>query len=88
MVAVEAQAAGLRVIASDTVSPEVVVIPELVTFLSLAEGASAWTMHLCAAMRAPRFETAKANRAVSASPFAIEESYVALHSIYTSENNA
>lgn len=42
MVAVEAQAAGLRVLASDLVPRECVVMPELVTFRSISDGDSQW----------------------------------------------
>jgi glycosyltransferase involved in cell wall biosynthesis len=88
MVAVEAQAAGLRVIASDTVSREASVIDDLVTFLPLSDGVPVWTRHLCEAMSAPRFDAQEASRRVSASPYSIEESYAQLHSIYASADHA
>ena len=84
MVAVEAQAAGLRVIASDTVSPEATVIPELVTYLPLSSGVDVWARKLADAVEAPRFDSAEANARVSASRFSIESSYDELHSIYES----
>jgi glycosyltransferase involved in cell wall biosynthesis len=84
MVAVEAQAAGLSVIASDTVSREAVVIPDLVSFLSLNDDVDSWASAVCAAIDAPRFDTQSANALVSRSSFAIEQSYAALHSVYES----
>ena len=84
MVAVEAQAAGLRVIASDTVSREATVIPELMTYLPLSIGTAAWARTLADAVEAPRVDSADANARVSASPYSIESSYSELHSIYES----
>ena len=84
MVAVEAQAAGLRVIASDTVSREASVIDELVTFLPLADGVPTWARHLSDAIQAPRFDSTAANRRVSESPYSIKESYAQLHALYSS----
>ena len=84
MVAVEAQAAGLRVIASDTVSREATVIPELMTYLPLALGTGVWAQTLRESIEAERFNSADANARVSASRFSIEASYNELHSIYGS----
>ena len=88
MVAVEAQAAGLRVIASDTVTQEVSVIAELVTFLALSSGVPVWARHLSDAIAAPRFDSVEASRRINESPFSVAESYRQLHSIYTSADNA
>ena len=82
MVAVEAQAAGVRVIASDAVSREVVVVPGLVEFLPLSAGVSAWSEVLCRALDMPRADTADSNARVESSSFSIGSSYNALHSIY------
>ena len=87
MVAVEAQAAGLRVIASDTVSREASVIDHLVTFLPLSDGVPAWARHLSEAISAPRFDSTEANRRVSESPYSIEESYAQLHALYSSADH-
>ena len=84
MVAVEAQAAGLRVIASDTVSREATVIPDLMTFLPLSLGADAWARKLAEFVEAPRADAADANARVRGSKFSIESSYEELHSIYES----
>ena len=84
MVAVEAQSAGLHVIASDVVSAEVVVIPELIEFLSLSAGVSAWSDALSRVVELPRADIAGANAKVAKSSFSIASSYSALHSIYAS----
>ena len=84
MVAVEAQAAGLRVLASDTVPHEARVVTELVTFMPLAAGSSAWGAELKRLMELPRFDPASAADAVRHSPFSIDESYAQLHAIYSS----
>jgi glycosyltransferase EpsF len=84
MVAVEAQASGLAVIASDTVSREASVISGLVTFLPLSAGVDAWAGRLCEVIAAPRADAEKSNEIVSRSSFSIESSYSALHSVYES----
>lgn len=43
LVLVEAQAAGLRCLISDSISPEVDLVPELIKRLSISDGATAWT---------------------------------------------
>jgi hypothetical protein len=42
----EAQAAGLRCFIADTISAEIDIRPELITRLSLTDGASAWAASL------------------------------------------
>jgi glycosyltransferase involved in cell wall biosynthesis len=84
MVAVEAQAAGLHVLASDAVPREAEVVSGLMTFLPIAAGSVAWAAKLAELMRLPRFETAIAAKAVSASPFSIEQSLGSLLAIYNS----
>jgi len=84
MVAVEAQAAGLRVLASDTVPTEAVVVPELVSFLPLSQNIEAWRDKLLELASLPRYDLDSANAAVRASPFSVESSYDALHAIYGS----
>jgi len=82
MVAVEAQAAGLPVLASTGVPRECVVIPELMRFLSLDAGAEAWRDALLAMLAARRPHAAEANRRVAASPFAIAQSARRLAELY------
>jgi glycosyltransferase involved in cell wall biosynthesis len=83
MVAVEAQAAGLPVVASSAVPRECVVVPELVHFMSVEEGAERWAEILLQEMERPRNIEAP-NRAVATSPFSIGRSVKALEEIYTS----
>jgi glycosyltransferase involved in cell wall biosynthesis len=80
MVAVEAQAAGLPVLASVAVPRECVVVPELVRFESIEAGTSRWAALLLELGRAPRI--ADANARVAASPFAIDHSVRALRRLY------
>jgi glycosyltransferase involved in cell wall biosynthesis len=81
MAAVEAQAAGLPVLASTGVPRECVVVPELVEFRDVADGAAAWGDALLSLMeRAGR--VTDANARVAASAFAIEHSASALHRLY------
>jgi glycosyltransferase involved in cell wall biosynthesis len=81
MVAVEAQAAGLPVLAADAVPRECVVVPELVCFRSLAAPVSAWADDLIALSRVPR-RVAEANARVRASAFSIEHSVQAMAKLY------
>jgi len=82
MVAVEAQAAGLPVLASTEVPRECVVIPELVTFEHLDAGLSVWADRLLGQVDAPRGDPIAANQRVAASPFAITHSAAALTRLY------
>lgn len=82
MVAVEAQAASLPVLASSAVRPECVVIPQLVRFLDLDAGIAAWAEQLLALIDAPRLGPADANRQVAASAFSIQHSARALERLY------
>ncbi len=92
MVAVEAQAAGLRVLASDTTPRECVVIPDAVEFLSLDEGAAQWAAAVKRNLELPLPDRQKWNAAVRCSAFSIENSAATLLNIYqqplTDELNA
>ena len=81
MVAVEAQAAGLPVLASTDVPAECMVIPELVRFKDVKEGATAWADDLLELIAQPR-DVRGANQRVAASAFSIENSSLALARIY------
>jgi glycosyltransferase EpsF len=83
MVAVEAQAAGLSVVASTAVPRECVVVPDLLRFMPVEEGAERWAEVLLHEMERPRNIEAP-NRAVAASPFSISRSAQALEEIYAS----
>jgi len=82
MVTVEAQAAGLRVVASTAVPRECVVVSELVRFESLERGVAEWAAALLQHAAQPR-DVAAANRRVAASPFSIENSASALIELYS-----
>jgi glycosyltransferase involved in cell wall biosynthesis len=82
MVAVEAQAAGIPVLASTEVPRECVVIPELVTFLALDLGVVAWRDRLLALLRGGRLDPQAANARVAASPFSIDHSARILARVY------
>jgi len=81
MVAVEAQAAGMPVLASTAVPRECVVVPELVEFMGLGEDVAVWAQALVRLAAAPRY-AGDANAAVAASPFSIEQSAAQLAALY------
>ena len=83
MVVVEAQAAGLRVLASDTIPLEAVVNPELVAFAPLSAGAEEWADTVLRCIDLPRLEAQECNELVRHSPFSIENSAGRLLTIYT-----
>jgi glycosyltransferase EpsF len=81
MVAVEGQAAGLPVLASDRVPVDCVVVPDLVRFKRLEAGVEAWTgdaLELAARPRSVRC----ANKQVAASAYSIHNSARRLFRIY------
>jgi len=81
MVAVEAQSAGLPVLASTAVPRECLVIPERVEFHEIEKGPKAWAQAGLRLMRQPR-NAADDNRQVARSAFAIEISAAALADLY------
>jgi glycosyltransferase involved in cell wall biosynthesis len=82
MVAVEAQAAGLPVLASTAVPREAIVMPELVESLPLSEPVDHWAAVLLEAMAVPRVPADECRRILDASPFSIENSARNLLQIY------
>ena len=82
MAAVEAQAAGLPVLASDTVPRECVVVPELVRFQKVEAGEAAWAADLLQ-LAAQRQNSSEANQRVAASAFSIDRSARALLQLYS-----
>jgi glycosyltransferase involved in cell wall biosynthesis len=82
MVAVEAQAAGLRVLASDTTPRECEVVAGMVTFASLALPATEWADRALALIDAPPVDHAVALDALSDSGFSIGNSALALFDAY------
>jgi glycosyltransferase EpsF len=81
MVAVEAQCAGLPVLASVAVPKECVVLPKLVTFLPLNGDTAAWAAEMIRLLKAPR-NTKAGYDAVKSSAFALENSADALRKLY------
>lgn len=84
MVAVEAQAAGLPVLASTAVPRECVVIPELYSALALDEPIELWAAALLQIMTRPRPPLELCRRALESSSFSIENSARRLEEIYGS----
>jgi glycosyltransferase involved in cell wall biosynthesis len=82
MAAVEAQAAGLPVLASMAVPRECVVVPDLVRFKELERGEAEWAEDVLQITTQPR-NGAHANQLVAVSPFAIENSAGALSRLYS-----
>jgi glycosyltransferase involved in cell wall biosynthesis len=83
MVAVEAQAAGLRVLASDTVPREAGVVDDLIEFLPLSLGTQKWADELMKVILLPRADSSRAAGEVRKSDFSIDKSYSNLHTIYS-----
>jgi glycosyltransferase involved in cell wall biosynthesis len=82
MVVVEAQAAGLRVLASDTTPRECSVVPDLVKFLSLDLKPSDWADEVERVLNLSRAESWYCLEAIRQSPFSIENSAASLLRIY------
>jgi glycosyltransferase involved in cell wall biosynthesis len=82
MVAVEAQATGLRVLASDAIPREAAVVPELCTFLPLASGHDAWASKALELLELPRPDAVACNEQVAESRFDIARSTADLLRIY------
>ncbi len=87
MVVVEAQAAGLPVLASDTTPRECVVVPELVEFLPLTDPNN-WASKTLQLLGRARPKLSECNAAVRRSPFSIENSAMSLAAIYGQRRNA
>ena len=83
MVAVEAQAAGLPIIASTSVPRECVVVEELIRFLPLSDSPVAWSNVVLEVLRAPRPKPGKFNKAVTSSDFTTENSARKLMELYS-----
>jgi glycosyltransferase involved in cell wall biosynthesis len=85
MVVVEAQAAGLRVLASDTTPRECVVIPGLVKFLSLDLKPRDWADEVRRLLNLGHANPSECSDAIARSPFSIENSAASLLEIYRSD---
>ncbi len=85
MVAVEAQAAGLPVIASDGVPVECRVVDGMVNFLPLTAGAEYWADKVREKLLEPKPSQVQCNAAVAASLFSIDSSAKVLLGVYRGE---
>jgi glycosyltransferase involved in cell wall biosynthesis len=85
IVCVEAQAAGTRVLASDTVPAEAAVVPAGVDFMPLAAGEKAWAKRAVELLAGPKPELQAWRRMVEQSPFGLGRCISDLHAIYRSE---
>ena len=83
MAAVEAQAAGLPVLASTAVPDEAIVVHELYTALSLQAPVELWANTLIDIVRMPRPTLAMCRRLLEASCFSVESSARNLVEIYS-----
>lgn len=84
MVVVEAQAAGLPVLASDSTPVESVVVSDLVRFASIDDKVASWTDEALDLLSISNIDRESANRAVRNSAFSIENSARQLVKFYAS----
>lgn len=86
MVAVEAQATGLPVLASDTVPKECIVVKDLYHSISLNAPLEVWSAKLIEIINADRPDPVRSGKLVQASAFSIEHSAASLEQIYSGIN--
>ncbi len=82
IVCVEAQAAGTRVLASDTVPVEAAVVPGGVDFLPLEAGEAVWAERIHVLLGRPKPDPAEWRRTVEQSAFGLDRCLADLHAIY------
>ena len=82
LVVVEAQAAGLGVLASRSIPNEAVVVPEIVHFIGLGEGPSRWAGEVMRIANEPRPSRKECLARVEGSPISLEASAKALFQLY------
>jgi len=85
IVCVEAQAAGTRVLTSDTVPREAAVVPGAVDFLPLAAGEDAWARRAVELLAMPKADPEEWRRTVEQSAFGLDRCVRDLHAIYREE---
>jgi glycosyltransferase involved in cell wall biosynthesis len=83
MVAVEAQAAGVRVLASDAIPRECEVIPDAVTFMPLDLGPENWAAKARSLIDLPDPDHRQWNEQVRRSAYSIDQSAARLIEVYT-----
>jgi glycosyltransferase involved in cell wall biosynthesis len=88
MVAVEAQASGLPVLASEAVPKECVVLPEMVTFLSLDRPHPEWANAILGTLRKPRSSPTGHRAEWKKSPFNIEVCAGELERLYANADDS
>jgi glycosyltransferase involved in cell wall biosynthesis len=86
LVLVEAQAAGLPVLASPSVTEDVQVIPELFEFLPLATGPRRWAEAALSLLSKNHLSRQQALGLVEASPFGLDAGVANLLSLYSDVN--
>jgi glycosyltransferase involved in cell wall biosynthesis len=79
---IEAQAAGIRCLCSENVTPEVAVNPGAVRFLPTHAGAARWADECREMLEMPRLDARSAVEAIRTSPFNISESVARLSDFY------
>jgi glycosyltransferase involved in cell wall biosynthesis len=79
----EAQAAGLRCVVSDSIPRDVVKVPECIEFLALSAGKDYWSARLLQALDAPRLESPPALEADAQTSFSMQRPLRELMSIYS-----
>jgi len=84
IVLTEAQAAGLRSLASSAIPSEAAVVPGAVEFLDLSEGAKPWAACLLRSLESGRVEREMALRTLEQTDFNIRQSCAELTQMYTS----
>ena len=86
LVLVEAQAAGLPVLASSSITEDVQVIPELFTILPLALGPGAWAEAANRIFAAEQLSSEECLRRVESSPFSLNAGVTNLLALYSDKN--
>jgi glycosyltransferase involved in cell wall biosynthesis len=82
MAVVEAQAAGLPLVISDVITPEVEVLSPQLSRLSPQDTPARWAEALAAALARPSVDRAASRRAVESSPFNIVQGVRELERVY------
>ncbi len=85
IVCVEAQVAGTRVLASDTVPREAAVVPGAIDFLALSSGHDAWAKRIIELLALPKPDAAEWRQTVERSAFGLDRCISDLHAIYREE---
>ena len=88
IVCVEAQAAGTRVLASETVPREAAVVPGGVDFMPLSAGDSRWAERIAQLLSLPKPDREEWRQIVEQSAFGLDRCVRDLHAIYRTEIGA